>query len=111
MVLAQPHACRKFPPRRLRDYRSQTKVDILVCQFVAAADISAERLRVILLLLLLVVVLLSMDLTIVDGRISALSLVHSKVTLCLQVAARVDTLLYVVQERVIFSSGCESVVH
>ena len=47
MVLAEPHVGVEGSPRALRDDRSQTKVSILVVEFLAAADLRSERLRVL----------------------------------------------------------------
>ena len=49
MVLAEPHAGVKSPPRALRYNRSQTKVGIFVFKLLAAADFRPERLRVLVL--------------------------------------------------------------
>ena len=105
MVLAQPHAGVEGTPRRFGYDGCQAEVGVVVAELLAAAYLGAERLGVLLSLFIAV------QLAVVHRCVSALALVHAKVSLRLQVTARVHSLLDVIEKRVIFRSRGEGVIH
>ena len=105
VVLAQPHAGVERTSRRFGYDGCQAEVGVVVAELLAAAYLGAERLGVLLSLLIAV------QLAVVHRCVSALALVHAEVPLRLQVTARVDPLLDVIEKRVVFRSRGECVIH